>query len=308
MEQETLDKIMHNLMANTTTGIPTGIENLDRRLGGGFQKGQLYVLGGRPAMGKTIFACQAALNAAIRENKKVIYYSLDMSKELLIKEMLFNEAKVSGGFMTELSADSVLESAEWRKLTEAKEKIAGSKLYVVDTPAISAEGIGLRLSGDIETDYMDADLIVIDHLKFLNATEDLEANARMTYMQKEEYIFKKLREIAGTYNVPILLLATISMECEERGKRNGVYRPMLADLKKTPAMKEYADVIIFLYRDQYYYPDTELKSIAEFIVARNRIGTVGTDMCGWIPEMTRFANLESNFDARTNGEGEAWKS
>ena len=259
--------------------VSTGLRDLDKALGGGFQPGALYVLGGRPAMGKTSLALNILINA-LNKGIKVTYFSLEMSKDKLIERLLYMMAHIP---FTRVACRK-LGDDDWNGLIEAAKKITASNLIVDDTAMISVDEISWRKTS--EPYYKDSQLIIIDYIQLLTAhicKEDNEFNSRG---QELDYIARELKELSRNENIPILALSQLSRACERRD----VHRPILSDLRESSSIEELADVVMFLYRDEYYNLDTELKGIAEILVAKNKYGRRCHTEAVYISEYMKFAN------------------
>ncbi len=271
MKDGIVDSAKERLLGKKT-GISTGFHDLDQSLGGGLQDGFLYVLGGRPAMGKTSFALNLTSNIC-EQGKKVLYYSLEMNGENLIKRLIMLE--------------SMNDKAEY---DDAVRKIKGYRLLVNDDSETLVEVIGAYTEGDTggdpERDEDDADLIIIDYLQLLRTFEDKNDPEH----DKLEYICRKLKEKAMERQIPVILLTNLSRTLEKRKIKNR--RPLLCDLHECDPAAVYADVVMFLYRDEYYDPDTELKSIAEVRIAKNVTGLGSESRLAYIG-CGRFCNMQN---------------
>lgn len=234
------------------TGISTGFHDLDQSLCGGLQNDYLYVLGGRPAMGKTSFALCLASNLC-KHGKKVLYYSLEMNAENLVKRLI--------------TLESMNKKDEYEKTVR---RIKGYRFLVNDDPETLVEVIGAYNEGDNggdpDRDEDDADIIIVDNVQFLRSFEDENDSDH----DRLEYICRVLKEKALERHIPILLLTNLSRTLEKRKIKNR--RPLLCDLHEWDPVSVYADVVMLLYRDEYYDSDTDRKGIAEIKIAKNVTG------------------------------------
>jgi len=260
------------------TGIATGFTDLDYRTAG-FQPSDLILIAARPSMGKTAFVLNVAEHICFRDNRAAVVFSLEMSKEQLVNRLLSLEAKVDAqairtGNMTE---------REWDGIVEGAGIIGKSKLIIDDTPGIS---IG-ELRSKCRKYKMDHDIqiIIIDYLQLM--VGDGRSDSRQ---QEISEISRSLKALARDLNVPVVALSQLSRAVEKRDD----HRPMLSDLRESGAIEQDADVVMFLYRDDYYNKDTEKKNIAEVIIAKQRNGPIGTVELVWFPEYTKFGNKAKN--------------
>lgn len=280
MAINTVDKeFMENYiseMKNTERGIKTGLIDFDYVLGGGLKKGALYVVGGRPSMGKTSFALNLCKGIAEHGNEKVLYYSLEMSSNMLVSRFACMQERMDFRKIRkpdDETFENMIEFSNW---------ISGKNFYCDDTPGLSISEIRSNLD---ENKIKDLDVIVIDYMQLMSAGKE---NYEFTSRQSEiEYVCRQLKEIAREYNVAIVVLSQLSRACEQRPD----HRPLLSDLRESGAIEVYADVVIMLYRDEYYNMDTELKNIAEVMVSKNHYGSCGLVQLVWNPEYMIFANI-----------------
>ena len=266
--------------SGTVTGIPTGFIDLDYRTAG-LQPSDLILIAARPSMGKTAFVLNVAENVAIKQQITTVVFSLEMSNVQLVNRMLSLESTVD--------ADKIrkghLDSNDWGKLIEGADSIAKSKLIIDDTPGISIA----ELRSKCRKYKMENNLglIIIDYLQLMSGSGSGRSEGRQ---QEVSDISRALKALARELNVPVVTLSQLSRAVEQRPD----HRPMLSDLRESGAIEQDADVVMFLYRDDYYNKDTELKGIAEIIIAKQRNGPIGTVKMAWIPEQTRFADLAKN--------------
>ncbi|MBR4604760.1 MAG: replicative DNA helicase, partial [Lachnospiraceae bacterium] len=272
-----MDKIdKASKMNGYVTGVATGFIDLDYRTAG-MQPSDLVLIAARPSMGKTAFALNIAQNVAFRQKKCVAIFSLEMSKEQLVNRMFSLESNVDAQKLrTGQLADN-----EWERLIESAAEIGKSKLIIDDTPSISVS----ELRSKCRKFKMEHDLsmIIIDYLQLMSGSGKNES-----HQLEIAEISRNLKAVARELNVPVLALSQLSRGVEGRPD----HRPMLSDLRDSGAIEQDADVVMFIYRDDYYHPDTEKKGISEIIVAKQRNGPIGTVELVWLPEYTKFANLD----------------
>lgn len=259
------------------TGIPTGFIDLDYRTAG-LQPSDLVLIAARPSMGKTAFVLNIAQYVAFHENMCTVIFSLEMSKEQLVNRLFSLESRVDAQALR----TGNLSDADWAKLVEGAGIIGDSELIIDDTPGISISEMRSKCRKyKLEHDLK---LIIIDYLQLMSGS------GRSTDSRQQEIsdISRSLKALARELNVPVLALSQLSRAVEQRPD----HRPMLSDLRESGAIEQDADVVMFIYRDDYYNKDTELKGISEIIIAKQRNGPIGTVNLAWLPEYTKFANLE----------------
>ena len=257
-------------------GIPSGFVDLDAKTLG-FMPGQLIIVAARPAMGKSAFALNLLTNAAVKSNKAVAYFSLEMSKEELVGRILASEAMVD----SQKIRSGKLEDEDWISLTNASGSLSETKIILDDTSGFSP--IELRAKcRKLKMEY-DIGLVVIDYLQLMNASK---TNASRQADISE--ISRSLKVLAREIGVPIIALSQLSRAPEQRPD----HRPMLSDLRESGSIEQDADMVMFLYRDDYYNPETEKKNVAEVILAKNRAGQTGTAELLWLNQYTKFVNLD----------------
>ena len=259
------------------TGIVTGFDDLDYRTAG-LQPSDLVLIAARPSMGKTAFALNVAQHAAIRENVPTAIFSLEMSKEQLVNRLLCSESLIDA----QKVRTGNLDESDWEKLAEGSGVMASAPIYIDDTPGISVSEMRakcrkLKLEKGLG-------LILIDYLQLMSGSSKSESR-----QQEISEISRSLKALAREMQAPVVALSQLSRACEARAD----HRPMLSDLRESGAIEQDADVVMFLYRDEYYNPDTEAKNQAELIIAKQRNGPTGTINLVWLGQYTKFVNMEN---------------
>lgn len=263
------------------TGVPTGFVDLDYKTAG-LHNSDLILIAARPAMGKTAFALNIATNAAVRAHVPVALFSLEMSKEQLVNRILSSEAMVDSNKVR----TGTIDDDDWTKLACASGELSESQIYIDDTPGISIMEIRakcrkLKLEKNIG-------LVVIDYLQLVQGSNKRGGSRE----QEISEISRSLKILAKEINVPVIALSQLSRAAEQRPD----HRPMLSDLRESGAIEQDADIVMFLYRDDYYNEDSEKKNIAEVILAKHRSGSTGTVELLWLSNYTKFANIEKYRD------------
>ena len=260
----------------SVTGIPTGFIDLDYRTAG-MQPSDLVLIAARPSMGKTAFVLNIAQHVAFKQNKTVAIFSLEMSKEQLVNRMFSLESNVDAQHLR----TGQLSDQEWEKLIESAGVIGRSNLIIDDTPGISIS----ELRSKCRKYKMEHNLsmIIIDYLQLMSGSGRSESR-----QNEISEISRSLKAVARELSVPVLALSQLSRAVEQRPD----HRPMLSDLRESGAIEQDADVVMFIYRDDYYHKDSEKKGVAEIIVAKQTNGPIGTVDLAWLPEYTKFANLQ----------------
>ena len=259
------------------TGIPTGFNDLDYKLSG-LQPSDLVLVAARPSMGKTAFVLNIAQHVAFKKEKGVAIFSLEMSKEQLVNRLFSLESQVD----SQAIRTGNLKDSDWEKLIEGAGIIGKSNLIIDDTPGISVSELRskcrkYKLEHDIQ-------LVIIDYLQLMTGSVGRHSESRQ---QEISEISRSLKALARELNVPVVALSQLSRAVEGRPDK----RPMLSDLRESGAIEQDADVVMFIYRDEYYNKDTEYKKQAEIIIAKQRNGPVGTVHLAWLADYTKFANL-----------------
>ena len=263
------------------TGVPSGFTDLDYRTAG-FHGSELILIAARPAMGKTAFALNIATNAALRANVPVAVFSLEMSKEQLVNRILCSESMVDSNKVR----TGKLDEEDWTKLAETIGPLSEAEMYIDDTPGINIMEIRAKCRKlKIEKNI---GLVVIDYLQLIQGTNKRNGSRE----QEISEISRSLKILAKELDVPVIALSQLSRAAEQRPD----HRPMLSDLRESGAIEQDADIVMFLYRDDYYNEDSEKKNIAEVIIAKHRGGSTGTVELLWLGNYTKFVNIAKGFD------------
>ena len=270
-----IEKASHN--KGNVTGVATGFIDLDYKTAG-MQPSDLILIAARPSMGKTAFVLNIAEYVAFRQNRTVAIFSLEMSKEQLVNRLFSMESKVDSQHLR----TGNLSDEEWEKLIESAGVIGKSKLIIDDTPGISISELRSKCR-KYKLDFQ-LDMIIIDYLQLMSGS------GRSTDSRQQEIsdISRSLKALARELNVPVMALSQLSRAVEQRPD----HRPMLSDLRESGAIEQDADVVMFIYRDDYYNKDTDRKNISEIIIAKQRNGPIGTVELVWLPDFTKFGNKE----------------
>lgn len=263
------------------TGVPTGFADLDYKTAG-LHNSDLILVAARPAMGKSAFALNIASYAAVKANVPVAIFSLEMSKEQMGNRILCSEAMVDSNKVR----TGKIEDEDWAKLAMASGELSESQIFIDDTPGISIMEIRakcrkMKLEKNIG-------LVVIDYLQLVQGSSKKGGSRE----QEISEISRSLKILAKEINVPVIALSQLSRAPEQRPD----HRPMLSDLRESGAIEQDADIVMFLYRDDYYNEDSEKKNIAEVIIAKHRAGSTGTVELLWLGNYTKFANIEKYRD------------
>ena len=276
-----LDKIEKaSKSKGTVTGIPTGFIDLDYKLSG-FQPSDFILIAARPSMGKTAFVLNIAQYMAFKKNKAVAIFSLEMSKEQLVNRLFSLESQVDAQSLR----TGNMKDSDWEKLIEGAGIIGQSKLIIDDTPGISISELRSKCR-KYKLEH-GLDIIIIDYLQLMTGSVGRSSESRQ---QEVSDISRQLKGLARELNVPVVSLSQLSRAVESRPDK----RPMLSDLRESGAIEQDADVVMFIYRDDYYNKDTENKNMAEIIIAKQRNGPIGTVNLVWMPEYTRFVNAKKD--------------
>lgn len=275
---ETFDKI--NLLYESKgglTGIPSGFRDLDA-LTSGLQASDLILVAARPSMGKTAFTLNIAANVALKSKKTVAFFSLEMSKQQLVQRMLCSE----GGIDSQKLKNGDLSNEDWDKLVRTADRVSSAPLYIDDTAGITV--MELRSKARRLKAEHGLDLIIIDYLQLMQGRGRGGSDNRQ---QEISEISRSLKAVARELNVPVIALSQLSRSVESRQ----IKRPMLSDLRESGSLEQDADIVMFLYREDYYDPETANKNITEVIVAKHRNGPVDTIKMFFTKQFTRFNDL-----------------
>ncbi len=260
----------------TVTGIATGFLDLDYRTAG-LQPSDLILIAARPSMGKTAFVLNIAQHIAFKLELTVAVFSLEMSKEQLVNRLFSLQSSVDAQNLR----TGQLNDEEWEKLIESAGVIGRSNLFIDDTPGISIAELRTKCR-KLKLEH-NLSIIIIDYLQLMSGSGRSDSR-----QQEISDISRALKGLARELHVPVVALSQLSRAVEQRPD----HRPMMSDLRESGAIEQDADVVMFIYRDDYYNHDTEKKDIAEIIIGKQRNGPIGTVELAWLPKYTRFANLE----------------
>ncbi len=263
-------------MKGSVTGIPTGFTDLDYKTSG-FQPSDLILIAARPSMGKTAFVLNIAQYMAFHNDVTVAVFSLEMSKEQLVNRLLSMESKVD----SQSIRTGNLSDDDWAKLIEGAGTIGKSNLIIDDTPGISISELRSKCRKYKLENKLG--IVMIDYLQLMTGSKKTDSR-----QQEISDISRSLKELARELNVPVIALSQLSRAVEQRPE----HRPMLSDLRESGAIEQDADVVMFLYRDDYYNKDSDKKGVAEVIIAKQRNGPIGTVELVWLPNYTKFANIQ----------------
>lgn len=256
------------------TGVPSGFPELDAKTSG-FQKGDMVLIAARPSMGKTTFALNLAEYAALRAAKSIVVFSLEMSKEQLAYKLLCSEANVD---MLKLRTGN-LEDSDWDNIAKASGPLAEAKIYIDDTAGISVMEMRSKCRR-IKIEH-GIDMIVIDYLQLMSGSGE-------SRQQEVSEISRSIKALAKEMQCPVIALSQLSRAPEQRTD----HRPMLSDLRESGSIEQDADIVMFLYRDEYYDKETEDKNVAECIIAKQRNGPTGTVKLAWLGQFSKFGRLD----------------
>ena len=261
----------------TVTGIPTGFIDLDYKTSG-LQPSDFILIAARPSMGKTAFVLNLVDHIAVKKGLPCMVFSLEMSKEQLVNRMLAMESNVD----SQKLRTGTLSDSDWDAVVEGISVIGNSKLIIDDTPGISIMELRSRCR-KMKLEY-GLSVVIIDYLQLMSGSGKGGGDNRQ---QEISEISRSLKALARELSAPVIALSQLSRACETRQD----HRPMLSDLRESGAIEQDADVVMFLYRDDYYNKDTDMPNIAEVIIAKQRNGPIGTVNLVWRPEFTKFANM-----------------
>ncbi|KYD21148.1 replicative DNA helicase [Geobacillus sp. NFOSA3] len=279
---QTYDNIemLHNRKGEVT-GIPTGFTELDR-MTSGFQRSDFIIVAARPSVGKTAFALNIAQNVATKTNENVAIFSLEMSAQQLVMRMLCAEGNINAQNLR----TGRLTPEDWGKLTMAMGSLSNAGIYIDDTPSVRVSDIRAKCRRLKQESGLG--MVVIDYLQLIQGS----GRNRENRQQEVSEISRSLKALARELEVPVIALSQLSRSVEQRQDK----RPMMSDIRESGSIEQDADIVAFLYRDDYYNKDSENKNIIEIIIAKQRNGPVGTVQLAFIKEYNKFVNLERRFD------------
>ncbi|MDF0728509.1 replicative DNA helicase [Cytobacillus sp. S13-E01] len=263
------------------TGIPTGFTELDR-MTAGFQRNDLIIVAARPSVGKTAFALNIAQNVATKTDENVAIFSLEMGAEQLVMRMLCAEGNINAQNLR----TGALTAEDWSKLTMAMGSLSNSGIFIDDTPGIRISDIRSKCRRLKQETGLG--MILIDYLQLIQGSGRSGENRQ----QEVSEISRSLKELARELKVPVIALSQLSRGVEQRQDK----RPMMSDIRESGSIEQDADIVAFLYRDDYYDKESENKNIIEIIIAKQRNGPVGTVALAFVKEYNKFVNLERRFD------------
>ncbi|MGL4760097.1 MAG: replicative DNA helicase [Sarcina sp.] len=270
---EEIERLYKN--QGVTTGVGSGFKDLDDKTSG-FQSGDMVLIAARPSMGKTTFALNIAEHAALKEGKSVVIFSLEMSKEQLAYKLLCSQASVD---MLSLRTGQ-LEDKDWENIARAAGPLSSAKIYIDDTAGVSIMEMRSKCR-KLKAEH-GVDMILIDYLQLMSGSGE------ESRQQEVSEISRNIKAIAKEMKCPVIALSQLSRAPEQRAD----HRPMLSDLRESGSIEQDADLVMFLYRDEYYNKETDEKNIAECIVSKQRNGPVGTVKLAWLGQYSRFGNLD----------------
>ncbi|MED5465755.1 MAG: replicative DNA helicase [Myxococcota bacterium] len=262
---------------SSITGVPTGFSEFDK-MTAGLQPSDLIIVAGRPSMGKTALALNMAQSAAVEQGKSVAVFSLEMAKQQLVMRMLCSQARIDASRMR----GGFLKDSDWPKLAKAAGQLSQAPIYIDDTGAISILEMRAkcrRLQAD-----KGLDLIMVDYLQLMRGSSSSDGSREREISE----ISRGLKALARELSVPVIALSQLNRSLEQRQDK----RPMLSDLRESGAIEQDADVITFVYRDEYYNPESEDKGLAEIIIGKQRNGATGTVKLTFLKQFTLFADLQ----------------
>jgi replicative DNA helicase len=261
------------------TGLPTGFSDFDK-MTSGLQPSDLIIVAARPSMGKSSLVLNIAEHVALKGKKSVIFFSLEMSKEQLVQRMLCSQAGIDAARLR----IGQLQDDEWPKLVNAADKLSNAHIMLDDTPGMTA--LEMRSKARRWKAENGLDLIIVDYLQLMQGSSHRTSDNRQQEMSE---ISRSLKGLARELNVPVIALSQLSRSVESRNNK----RPMLSDLRESGALEQDADIVAFIYREDYYNKETEDKNIAELIIAKHRNGPTGTVKLFFRKETTRFYDLST---------------
>ncbi len=273
-------EMLHN-RAGDVTGLATGFVELDK-ITAGFQRNDLIIVGARPSMGKTAFALNIAQNVATKTGENVAIFSLEMGAEQLVMRMLCAEGNID----SQRLRTGTLTEEDWGKLIMAMGSLSNAGIYIDDTPGIRVQDIRSQCRRLKQEKGLG--MVIIDYLQLITGSGRHAENRQ----QEVSEISRSLKQLARELEVPVIALSQLSRSVEQRQDK----RPMMSDIRESGSIEQDADIVAFLYRDDYYNKDSENKNIIEIIIAKQRNGPTGTVSLAFIKEYNKFVNLERRFD------------
>ncbi|MEW9675383.1 replicative DNA helicase [Lentibacillus sp. L22] len=272
-------EMLHNHQADVT-GVPTGYRDLDQ-ITSGFQRNDLIIIAARPSVGKTAFALNIAQNVAINTNENVAIFSLEMGAEQLVQRMLCAEGNIDAQRLR----TGTLEADDWGKLTMAMGSLSNAGIYIDDSPGIRVSEIRSKCRRLKQEHGLG--MILIDYLQLIQGS----GNSRENRQQEVSEISRSLKGLARELNVPLIALSQLSRGVEQRQDK----RPMMSDLRESGSIEQDADIVGFLYRDDYYDQESEKQNIIEIIISKQRNGPVGTVELAFVKEYNKFVDLDHRY-------------
>lgn len=263
------------------TGVPTGYRDLDR-ITSGFQRNDLIIIAARPSVGKTAFALNVAQNVAVNANENVAIFSLEMGAEQLVQRMLCAEGNIDS---QRLRTGSLIDE-DWGKLTMAMGSLSNAGIYIDDTPGVRVSEIRSKCRRLKQESGLG--MIMIDYLQLIQGS----ANSKENRQQEVSEISRSLKALARELNVPLIALSQLSRGVEQRQDK----RPMMSDLRESGSIEQDADIVGFLYRDDYYDQESEQQNIIEIIISKQRNGPTGTVELAFVKEYNKFVDLDHRYD------------
>ena len=262
------------------TGLPSGLTDLDERTSG-WQPGELIILAARPSMGKTALALNFIETAILSQDKPALVFSMEMPAGSLVKRMLSSIGRIDAGKMR----NGKLTEEDWPKLSAAVSKMKDRPLFIDDTPGLTPQEMRARVRR-ISREHGDPGVIMVDYLQLMTVAGPSEGRT-----QEISEISRSLKAMAKDYNCPVIALSQLNRGVEQRPNK----RPMNSDLRESGAIEQDADVILFIYRDEYYNEDSPDKGITELIIGKQRNGEIGTSRAAFVGKYTRFENLAPEY-------------
>lgn len=275
---DNIEKLHH--AKDDVTGIPTGFRDLDR-ITSGFQKSDLIIIAARPSMGKTAFALNIAQNVAINTDENVAIFSLEMGAEQLVQRMLCAEGNID----SQRLRTGKLEQEDWGKLTMAMGSLSHAGIFIDDSPGIRVSDIRSKCRRLKQEHGLG--MVIIDYLQLIQGSERLRENRQ----QEVSEISRSLKSLARELEVPVIALSQLSRSVEQRQDK----RPMMSDLRESGSIEQDADIVGFLYREDYYDKDSDNQNI-EIIISKQRNGPTGTVELAFVKEFNKFVDLEFRYD------------